>query len=94
MKLTEHFCGDLILDRDRKQRAKDHIGRCMACVLFNFDLLPDTCLKAFHSPFSSSPHGRKCFAQTPALKGWINNATLALPHLTIGEEHTVPQQRP
>ena len=75
-----------MLDGDRKQSAKDHIGRRVARVFFYLDLTALKLRQTRDCRFGIVPNCWKCLAQTATLKGGINNPALTLPCLAIGQK--------
>ena len=89
-KLTKHRRGDLVFDGNGKQRAKDHIGRRVAHVLFNFGHAGRHARRACRP---GRHHRRKGVAQSAPLKSRIDDPALALPNLTIGDKNRIAQKR-
>ena len=87
---VKHLGGHLILDGNGKQRAKDHIGRRVAHVLFDFG---HTGRHARRTRRPGRHHRRKGVAQSAPLKSRIDDPALALPNLTIGDKNRIAQKR-
>ena len=79
-----------MFDGNGKQRAKDHIGRRVAHVLFDFG---HTGRHARRACRPGRHHGRKGVAQSAPLKSRIDDPALALPNLTIGDKNRIAQKR-
>ena len=93
--LREDAGRHLVLDRDRKQRAKDHIGGGMAGFLLDLDrvrhLHPG--VQPGHRRFCRLPHGGKGVTQPAPLEGRIDDAPLPFPCRPVGQKDRIVQQR-
>ena len=78
----------LVLDRDGKQRAKDHIGGSMGGLCLDLDRLPwIQGRQTRNGGFGGRVDRRITVAQPSALKRGIDDAALTLPLRAIGQEN-------
>ena len=85
--------GDLILDRDGKQRAKDDV--CGGVAGFRLNIPRGAIGELGHARASrraSRLDRRKGIAQPPARKGRVDDASLLIPQIAIGQKHQLAQQ--
>ena len=84
---VKHLRGSAILDRQRKQRAKDHIGGSMAGVALN--IKPSAISQRgqpCNRPLPGRDHRPKRIPQPPSLERRVNDAPLPPPCGAIGDK--------
>ena len=91
--LCKDIACDTVLDRDREQRAKDHVGCGMARFGLHLNGLTTKRLQATYGCVRCLPHRGEGFAQASALEGRVNDAALPLPLRAVGQKHGISQQR-
>ena len=89
-KLMKHRLRHLVLDRDRKQGAKDHVRRRMAGGKLDLGLALG---QAGDGGLTRRPDRGEGILHAPAFEGRVDDPALAQPFLAIGHKDRPAQQR-